>query len=880
MKRTLTKVFNKGCQSSYKRIFATAARLTTLCVLCALCMPTNLQAQKAPKTNNLIYIDKQGVIRWTKGNAEASFFGVNYTTPFAYAYRAHKALNVDLEKAIRQDVYHMARIGLDAFRVHVWDTEISDTSGNLIDNDHLRLFDYLLAELKKRNIKTIITPIAFWGNGYPERDEMTPGFARKYGKGRSTSNDTAIKAQENYLQQFFKHVNPYTKLTYGNDPDVVAVELNNEPSHSGPKPGVTNYINRLATAVKSTGWIKPLFYNISQSPYYADAVAASDVNGFSFQWYPSGLVANQEQKGNFLPNVDKYNIPFDTIPAFAKKALMVYEFDAADVLQSCMYPAIARSFRGAGFQWATQFAYDPMALGYANTEYQTHYLNLAYTPSKAISALIASEVFHRVPRLKSYGTYPADSAFDVFRVSYKESLSEMNAEQKFYYSNNTSSKPVNVAKLTNIAGVGSSAIVHYQGTGAYFLDKMEDGAWRLEVMPDAIHIRDPFERASPSKEVTRIQWSANPMRITLPDLGQVFSVRGLNEGNTYSVITTAESFDIRPGTYLLVRNGKATTPGKSTGVIGMNEFEAPQPFSKELFLQHEPFTEVSAGKSFIVSAKVVGIDNGKALLQVTRFGGGQPRVIPMTQKTTSLVEAEIPADLVIPGVLSYRIIIQKGDDYTSYPGAIKGSPFAWNSYSNETWKTYIAAENGRLEIFNPTTDRNARIYPGFRRNFQTAYTTGEMPGQLILRLSSTELSGDHIMGFQYFFGDKIKGRNPEAGSYVKLVIRARATGTQPLKAKVTLTNADAVSVSSFITITDQFQDIEVPLNELRADSALMLPRPYPGFQSLWFKGSGPATPFKWQEAEKIELTIGSDILPVAFNKPYGLEVASIWFQKK
>src|ERR1035437_2603727 len=260
-------------------------------------MSNELQAQKNAKTNNLVYVDKQGVLRWTKNNTEASFFGVNYTVPFAYSYRAHKALNIDLEKAIQQDVYHLARLGLDAFRVHVWDTEISDTVGNLLENDHLRLFDFLVSELKKRNIKIIITPIAFWGNGYPERDEMTPGFSRKYG------------------------------------PDVIAVELNNEPSHSGPKSGVTNYINRLAAAVRSVGWTKPLYYNISQSPFYADAVVKAAIDGVSFQWYPTGLVANQEVKGNFLPNVDRYTIPFDTILEYRNKSRMVYEFDAADVLQ-------------------------------------------------------------------------------------------------------------------------------------------------------------------------------------------------------------------------------------------------------------------------------------------------------------------------------------------------------------------------------------------------------------------------------------------------------------------------------------------------------------------------------------------------------------------
>ncbi|MGZ3951046.1 MAG: membrane or secreted protein, partial [Flavisolibacter sp.] len=275
-------------------------RVALVCVLFVLITKSFGQSSQE---SNLVYVDKKGVLRYTRDNKEASFFGVNYTVPFAYSYRAHKALNVDLEKAIQQDVYQMARLGLDAFRVHVWDTEISDSAGNLLENEHLRLFDFLLSELKKRNIKTIITPIAFWGNGYPERDEATPGFSRKYGKGRATTNDTAIAAQENYLKQLFRHVNPYTHLTYVSDADIIAVELNNEPSHSGPKQGVTNYINRLVAAIKTVGWTKPLYYNIAQNPFYSDAVAKANVDGVSFQWYPTGLVANHEQKGNLLPNV-------------------------------------------------------------------------------------------------------------------------------------------------------------------------------------------------------------------------------------------------------------------------------------------------------------------------------------------------------------------------------------------------------------------------------------------------------------------------------------------------------------------------------------------------------------------------------------------------
>jgi len=149
----------------------------------------NIYAQKS-----LYYVDGSGVLRERSGNKEVAFAGVNYTLPFAHAYRMHKQLGVDLKAAIDKDVYHFARLGFNAFRLHVWDVEISDADGNLLDNEHLNLFDYLLSKLKERKIKIVLTPIAYWGNGYPEMDEKLPGFSSKGDKCDMTRNETAIKA--------------------------------------------------------------------------------------------------------------------------------------------------------------------------------------------------------------------------------------------------------------------------------------------------------------------------------------------------------------------------------------------------------------------------------------------------------------------------------------------------------------------------------------------------------------------------------------------------------------------------------------------------------------------------------------------------------------
>lgn len=792
----------------------------------------------AQKKDNLIYIDKEGVMRYTATRKEASFFGVNYTTPFAHAYRAQKALGLDLEKAIQNDVYHFARLGFQAFRIHIWDTEISDTAGNLLANDHLRLFDFLLAELKKRNIKTIITPIAFWGNGYPERDEPTPGFSRYFGRGKLTTNDTAIRAQENFMRQFFKHINPYTKQTYGQDKDIIAVELNNEPSHSNPKTGVTDYINRLAAAVRSTGWSKPVFYNIAQGPYFSDAVAAAKIDGVSFQWYPSGLVGNQTLQGNTLMQVDSYHIPFrDTVPAFRNKALMVYEFDAADIMGSYMYPAMAKAFRGAGFQWATQFAYDPLAIAHVNTEYQTHYLNLAYTPAKAISMMIAAEIFTRVPRMKSYSGYPADSSFDSFTLSYARDLSEMNTEDKFFYSNNTTTTPVNANKLKQIAGVGSSAVVQYKGTGAYFLDKLANGAWRLEIMPDAIPVRDPFERASPRKTVTAIEWNTQEIQIQLPDLGEGFVVKGLGS-TSFEGAVNGNKLTVRPGIYLLTAKETAfdLAGNARIGVIGVNEFVAPAATKAEITVRHTPLPAVSSGQSFEIKAIVGGADTGRATVQLNRGAGrgGFGNSMLQMQRTGNEYKVMVPAQLVTDGQLQYRIFVQKGEVYKAFPGGITGNPFAWDSYEAEYYKVEVAAPKAAMDLYNPSVHQLPNVSPNFRRGFQNSLVSGDVAGKRWHQLSLTEVVDDEVMGLQQYIGNQLEGRRSELSRFDELVVKVRTLNQPQLDLNIGLVNVHGTAFSTTITIGEEWKEYRIPLSQLVKDSSLLLPRPFPGFQPLFF----------------------------------------------
>lgn len=632
---------------------------TVICILFSILVV----AQKSPT----VYVDKNGTMRWSSTLKEASFFGVNYTLPFAHAYRAAGYLGVDRKKAIDEDVYHFARLGFNAYRMHIWDVEVSDAQGNLFENEHLDLLDYLISKLKERNIRVVITAQTNFGNGYPERNQSTEGFSYNYDKCNVHSNPEAIAAQEKYITALVQHVNPYTGKAYMDDPTIVGFEINNEPCHSGTQEETRSYINRMIDALKNAGNRKPVFYNVSHNLQQEEAYFSTDIQGTTYQWYPTGLVSGHARKGNFLPYVDEYQIPFSNVKDFDKKVKLVYEFDPADLLYSYMYPAMVRTFRSAGFQWITQFAYDPMDLAGLNTEYQTHYLNLAYTPQKAISMKVAAEAAFSLPMNKSFGVYPADTVFGDFRVSYNQDLSELNSPKKFFYSNNTQTVPVDVNQLESVAGCGNSPIVGYEGTGAYFIDKLEDGLWRLEVMPDAVQISDPFAKPSLNKEVVRIYWGSWSMELNLLNLGKSYTITGINKGNSFSeTINDGIIRFLHPGVYLLKKDGlipvKNWNPESIWGNIRLNEFAAPKgkKDSTTFSVFHQQTEIAEAGKPLKIESVIAGVQFPDSVLIYTdkiSFWNEKNLYYKMKHFNGYNYEAVIPAADVNENSFKYNIVV-------------------------------------------------------------------------------------------------------------------------------------------------------------------------------------------------------------------------------
>ena len=796
--------------------------------LAGMALPLWAQGERAPAERRVL-MDEEGVLRWDDDGSEVALFGVNYYPPFSLDYASLKALGADLELTIRQDVAHFARLGLDSIRLHVFDREISDDQGNLLDNEHLQLLDYLLAECKQRGLYAMLTPIAWW-----PCPGQTHGFSDVYPMAEMIVNPGAIAAQRHYLRQFLAHRNRYTGLTFAEDPAITVLELINEPI---PAPGTPDeatvaYINQLCAAIREAGCTKPVFYNGWGGRL--GAVGRSDADGCTFGWYPTGLASGHMLTQDFLARVDDY--PEMRDPALVGKAKAVYEFDAADVPGSYMYPAMARSFRSGGAQLAHQFQYDPWPTAASNADWQTHYLNLLYAPQRAMSFAIAAEAFRRLPRLEAYGRHPASDRFGTFRVSYEEQLSEMVTREAFLYSNDTTTEPPAPGELQRVAGCGSSSVVQYQGTGAYFLDRAGQGAWRLEVYPDNVWVADPFGRVSLDRETSRLYFRERGLTVRLPDLGFTFRAEPLT-GEAGTQRAAEGRLAVTPGVYLLLREG-AKRPTEVS-----REFVVPEPREFPAVVWHDPAVGVLEGEELPIRATVAALQPESVKLYLRRGADFPAEVRELRQVGPYRFAGAIPRDRVQGGTLTYCLSVTEGGEERVFPAPEAGA--AAGRFAERLPVTLAAFREGDAAPpveFGSDVRAAARIAPGSE------------PGRGALAVTAERFGPPPSAT-----GVKVAAEAPGEALRAYNTLRVRARRTQPHTAavEVGLIEEDGAAHGYDVPLTDVFADCRVPLDR---------------FRPLWGTPGAVVHP---ERIVRLSLAFGSWLFPQDAEEAHGIEVESV-----
>lgn len=863
---------------------------TRIKVLVTLSLMLTCLAQS--RADELVYQDRSGIIRWKSDKSEVALFGANYCLPSACDYRAAGMLGGDRKEMIRNDLTHFTRMGWDGMRLSFWgDWENSDIKGNLIENEHLDLLDYLVAEATSRGIMMLLSPIVTYDANWPDKSGVKdmPGFSAHYRKDELITNLEAIEAQKNYITQLLDHTNPYTGRKLKEEPNILFIELINEPSQLVNRPVETvSYINTMCDAIRKTGCRKLLYYNISQDFNIAPIVAETNVNGGTYAWYPTQLNIGYTLQGNILPYVADYSRIKDV--SIGKRSKLVYEFDAPDVTGSYLYPAMVREFRKGGIQFAAMFSYDMLLTASRNLGWQTHNLNMVYTPRKAVSAMIAAKAMKILPRESDYGRYPKNSTFGNFLVDADRDLSLLNSRDLLMYSNDTPADlKVNAETLRQIAGCGSSPVIKTDASGIYFLDKVSQGVWRLEVYPDIVTVSDPFLMPGPSKISYEALWNPGTFEVKLPDLGPDYYITSLSD----SITDKAEdaSFTIRPGIYILSAQPAdfATLPEKVNGV-NLRDYIVPEKQeSSQIYFSHEPAKEYLTGKTAYFSCEIFSVTPPDEVNIYIRINNsGRYMKFPLEKHSKYGYGFNANSQLTSkPAVIDYIIGVRHGDTKICYPSKIMGVlPDDWDFYSQESYRTYITDGKDRLPVWDADSDAGRMRYTRVFRSlpFRYVYVPAENR-KLALELSCNDMlpSGYYTypldISASHFINDKIKNRS-EAGIYPKrIILTARKLTSSTEKLLVSFNQSDCVSWSAPAELNDQFSEIEIPVNSFKRDEAPMLPQDWPGINPYWYPPSS-ASPdgINWDLIENMYFSLRNNLYPGSEDKDKGVQIVSVAFE--
>ncbi|MBE6385623.1 MAG: hypothetical protein E7048_08170 [Lentisphaerae bacterium] len=168
-------------------------------------------------------------------------WGVNYYAPFNHNFYNLEELGIRQEEAVDRDIAHFKLMGIDLVRMHMYEREITDPMGNIVENRNMEVFDYLIDACEKNGIFLMLSPISYWNTVANQlaqeklyaywyiHSQRAFGFTNFFSVDAMIWDQDALDAQVRYMNALFSRKNRYSGKTLSEYKNIVVFELCNEP---------------------------------------------------------------------------------------------------------------------------------------------------------------------------------------------------------------------------------------------------------------------------------------------------------------------------------------------------------------------------------------------------------------------------------------------------------------------------------------------------------------------------------------------------------------------------------------------------------------------------------------------------------------------------
>lgn len=538
---------------------------------------------------------------------ELALWGINFQTCLSWEYnnRLKKQGVAETETALKnatdRNLEEIKRIGANVIRCHLTPADFTDADGNLVETLYLKVLDYMVDGAKKRGLYVTLTFINHMSNAYVPESVFNNVSRQDW-----VMVPEVVEKSGNYVSQLLDRKNPYTGLTYAEEPAIAYWELVNEPSFyeydgdtdplpaSGPavdaykeylsanglqdtrdsykayrKKVAKDYVNTMYALVRECGAKQPVIWSHNWPKYrnsnrmdIFEGVLDSDIDGVSCCSYPGQSLVPSDYWDNpedlsaedYTGWFSENGYDWMNSAEYASKAKVIYEFETFFNQSAYLYPVMALFFRSYGIQAASMWTYTMAE--YARYHAGSHFLSLTCTPRKTASFIVAKALFETTPLGTAFNyASPNEQTGANYAISKSRDVCVFSDKDRLYYSGDiTEWSPVEISRtVKHIAGTGNSPLVSYSGSGLYFMDDEEDGL-HITLEPNYEWVGEPWNSKAGGLVTSLDETTANTLSIQLEQWTggnyTVYKVTGNKEEKLLDTGSLTE-LELVPGEYVV-----------------------------------------------------------------------------------------------------------------------------------------------------------------------------------------------------------------------------------------------------------------------------------------------------------------------------------------
>lgn len=322
------------------------------------------------------------------------------------------------------------------------------------------------------------------------------------------------------------------------------------------------------------------------------------------------------------------------------------------------------------------------------------------------------------------------------------------------------------------------------------------------------------------------------MSLSLPNLGQSFTVEPVNEGNNFRTSSTDGSFNIRPGVYVLASKKYETNQlPEKIGQLGFHEFICPpdEKLPPQISVSSAP--AYCADSPVEIEAQLVANETINKLELIANVGPSkESKRFPMVGIDRYRYVCHIPAGTLPEGDFDFYIEAEMNNQKQKFEQQNPQNPGKVSLFH-----TQIIDAKAPLVLFDPETDSRllsfTRIGDNIRRGIFKV-VDGPDGNKAISMSLPTSFKLDHNdYTTSIVVKDLLLSRAPNLKD--ARYIEFQAKGNYAKTGVISLVEADGTTWVKRIELTDEWKTYRFEPREFGIGQGVKLPQGYPEQWNYW-----------------------------------------------